>query len=78
MNVEHWWSDNDRDLMKYSEYISPSTTLSAVFSKYSQTQQYYCKAVLLYIFSLQQRIKRGTFYLPLHVVKALPDVGLHN
>ena len=70
MNVEHWWNDNDREIMKYSENISPSTTLSSVFSKYSQTQQFYCKAVLLYMAPQQHRIKQGTFYLPLCVVAA--------
>jgi hypothetical protein len=68
MNVELWWNDSAREMMKYSEHISPSTTLSAVFYKYSQTQQFYCKAVLLYIVPLQQSIKLGTFYLPLYVV----------
>jgi len=79
MNVESWWNDNHREKMKFSENISPSVTSSTVLSKYSQTQQFYCKAVLFYIVPLQQRIKQGTFYLHLYgVVKVLPDVGHHN
>jgi hypothetical protein len=65
MSVEYWWNDNDREIIKYSVNISPSTTLSTIFSKYSKKQQFYCKAVLLYTVPLQQLIKQCTFYVPL-------------